>query len=306
MNALLKLSHGIDNLIERLGALCNWLVLGVIFVGFSNVVIRYIGQFTKSDLFSDLTKAIFGTAIPQNMLTELQWYMFSMLFLLGFGYILKHGVNVRVDFLYSQWSPRRRALVDFLGTMLLLIPFCLLAIFVLLPQVVQSLGYQSFKPLGGANPIGSLFAWLADAKPTDRDPVTWSHVLSAVLYIGVPALALWGISKLPAGLLRSVLKTAGVIATALMTIYAFMSFGGERSLDAGGLPRAPIKSFMILGFALLLLQAISQAIKYLAVLTGNTRVLQDIAVDEQPEVEAVLNEVQQRAKDLLGKTPINN
>ena len=40
-----------------------------------------------------------------------------------FAYNLKHEVNVRVDFLYANWESKRRALVDLLGTVLILIPF---------------------------------------------------------------------------------------------------------------------------------------------------------------------------------------
>jgi TRAP-type mannitol/chloroaromatic compound transport system permease small subunit len=262
------------------------------------VVIRYVGQFTKSDLFADVTGAVLGTRIPQNMLTELQWYMFSILFLLGFGYILKHGVNVRVDFLYSRWSARRRALVDFLGTLLLLIPFCLIAIFVLLPQVIQSLGYNSFKPLGGPNPIGALFAWLGDLRPVLNTPVGWIDVGRTVLLVGLPSVALALISRMKPSALRGVLIAVGVAAFVFLSIYALRSFGGELSSDPGGLPRAPIKSFLVIGFSLLLIQAISQAIKYLAVLSGNQAVLEEIKHDEVPEVEAVIHEVQERAKDV--------
>ena len=121
MKGLLKLSRGIDAIVERLGAICNALVLLVIVVGLLNVVLRYLGKFTNTDIFGSLTKALTGEARPQNALTEAQWYIFSMLFFLGFAYILKHGVNVRVDILYTKWSLRAQAWVDFVGTVLFLV-----------------------------------------------------------------------------------------------------------------------------------------------------------------------------------------
>jgi TRAP-type mannitol/chloroaromatic compound transport system permease small subunit len=182
MQALLRLSNAIDALIEGLGKLSTLLVTVLIFVGFYSVAARYIGR-------------EIGRTLTSNGIFEVQWYIFAVLYLVGFAYILKHNINVRVDFLYSKWTPRRKALVNLLGTLLLLIPFCILAIYV------------------SINPI----------------------------------LSSWG--RLPSG-----------------------EWGRwEVSPDPSGLPRAPIKTMIIVGFALLLLQAISQAIKYAAIVTSTVR-----------------------------------
>ena len=57
------------------------------------------------------------------------------------------------------------------------------------------------------------------------------------------------------------------------------------SPDANGLPRAPIKSMIIVAFALLLLQAIAQAIKYAAIINGHVEIAKQIAAET--EVTAV-------------------
>lgn len=235
MKGLLKLSRAIDRFTESLGNFSTYLVVLIIFVGMTNVILRFLGRWSQSDLFSDITKAIIGKGYPSNILTDLQWYIFSVLFFLGFGYILKHGVNVRVDFLYSKWNTRTQAVVDFLGTILFLIPFCLLGIYVAIPQVMQSWGYGSFKP------TSDLIAWLADLRKIGD----------------------W-----------------------------------EVATENGIMPRAPIKTFVIFGFVFLLLQAISQAIKYFAILRGSQEALDMIRKDESPEVEAVLDEVSDRAKTI--------
>lgn len=59
----------------------------------------------------------------QSWLTEIEWHLFSMIFLLGAGYALKHGKHVRVDLFYEKFSKRDKALVDFWGTLLFLIPW---------------------------------------------------------------------------------------------------------------------------------------------------------------------------------------
>jgi TRAP-type mannitol/chloroaromatic compound transport system permease small subunit len=115
ISKLLRFSQFIDSCADKLGWLSNWLVLLTIGVAFFNVVVRYLGRFIEVQLSS-------------NALLELQWYLFSLTFLLGFVYILRHGENVRVDFLYTNMIEKRRALVDLVGTILFLIPFCILGI----------------------------------------------------------------------------------------------------------------------------------------------------------------------------------
>ena len=110
ISKLLKISQFIDNCADKLGWLSNWLVLLTIGVGFFNVVARYMGRFI-------------GIQLSSNALLEMQWYLFSLTFLSGFVYILRHGENVRVDFFYANFSEKKRALVDFFGTILFLIPF---------------------------------------------------------------------------------------------------------------------------------------------------------------------------------------
>ena len=195
ISKLLKISQFIDNCADKLGWLSNWLVLLTIGVGFFNVLARYMGRFI-------------GIQLSSNALLELQWYLFSLTFLSGFVYILRHGENVRVDFFYANFSEKKRALVDFFGTILFLIPFCLIGIWVLINPVLQSWGRLSDGSWG-----------------------TW-----------------------------------------------------EISSDANGLPRAPIKTMVPIGLLLLLIQSISQAIKYLAVILGYQQVAEQIRLETSENI----------------------
>jgi TRAP-type mannitol/chloroaromatic compound transport system permease small subunit len=190
MSILLKLSRAIDRGTEWLGKLSNAIVVLTVAVGFYNVAVRYLGRFI-------------GLQLSSNLFIELQWYLFSLIFLFGFAYILKHGENVRVDLLYAKLTLRQRTWIDLLGTLLFLIPFCLIGIYVTINPVLQSWGRL---------PDGTWGPW-------------------------------------------------------------------EVSNDANGLPRAPIKSMIIVGLVFLLLQAISQAIKYAAVLLGDDPVAQELEED---------------------------
>jgi TRAP-type mannitol/chloroaromatic compound transport system permease small subunit len=192
MARLIQLSQAIDGVIDRLGKAISWLIVLTIGVGLYNVTMRYLGR-------------LIGASLSSNALLELQWYLFSIMFCLGFSYILKHGSNVRVDFLYSHWSVKQRAWVDLLGTVLFLIPFCILGLWVSWGPILQSWGYL---------PDGSWGTW-------------------------------------------------------------------EMSSDANGLPRAPIKTMLIVAFGTLLIQSISQTIKYVAILQGYTQVTDRLERDAE-------------------------
>lgn len=190
MRALLRLSYWIDRITEVLGKLSIFLILVLLVVGFYNVVARYTGR-------------LIGQNLSSNRLLEVQWYIYSIIFLLIFAYNLKHDVNVRVDILYTKWGIKRRAWVDMLGTLLIVVPLAIIGIWMTINPVLQS----------------------------------------------------WG--RLPNG-----------------------TFGTwEISPDPDGLPRAPIKSLIIVSFGLLLLQAIAQIIKYAAVITGHREVAAALATD---------------------------
>jgi len=52
-------------------------------------------------------------------------YMHAAVFMLAAAYTFAAGGHVRVDIFYRDMAPARKALVDILGTLLLLMPFCL-------------------------------------------------------------------------------------------------------------------------------------------------------------------------------------
>lgn len=193
---LWRLVHGIDRLTDWAGRSLGRLVLLTIAVGFFNVLARYVGRWI-------------GVQLASNVFLELQWYLFSATFFLGFAYLLKQNANVRVDFLYSRWRDRRKAWIDLLGTVFFLIPFCGLGLWVTFFPVLQSWGLQ-----------------------LDGSWGTW-----------------------------------------------------ELSPDANGLPRAPVKSLILVAFGLLLLQAIAQVIKLLAIAKGYTPAASEIAghPDSKPQ-----------------------
>ncbi|MCZ0937291.1 MAG: TRAP transporter small permease subunit [Caldilineaceae bacterium] len=184
LKVLLHVSRLIDNLSERIGGVSVYLVIITVAVGFYNVLVRYMGQFI-------------GVQLSSNLFIEMQWYLYSLVFFLGFAYILKNGINVRVDFIYANWDRKRQAMLDFWGHLFLLVPYCVIGVWVSVNPVMTS----------------------------------WRQ---------------W-----------------------------------EMSPDPDGLPRAPLKTMIIVAFALLLLQAISELIKLYAVLRGEDEEAMDLTEHQE-------------------------
>ena len=114
---LRPLAAGINRFNTVIGRGASLLVLVMLAVGGWNVVGRYLG-------------AVMGRNLSSNAFIEAQWYLFALVFLLGAAWTLQRNGHVRVDVLQSRWRPRRRALADLAGTLLFLLPFCLLMILV--------------------------------------------------------------------------------------------------------------------------------------------------------------------------------
>jgi len=95
---------------------------------------------------------------------ELAWHFFTLIFLLGFAYTLKHNGHVRVDIFYDRMSERGQAVINILSVLLLLIPFCIMIIGFSWDWVIQSfrMAEKSSDPGGlparwilkGALPLG--------------------------------------------------------------------------------------------------------------------------------------------------------
>ncbi len=139
MRSLLGLARRVDALNDRIGQAIHWLVLLMVLLGALATLSRYSSR--SLGLTLNLTPA-----------TELQWYMFSVIFLLGAAYALQHDVHVRVDVLYERLSRRARAWVDLLGTVLFLIPFSAMMLWVSYPAVRASWQIRETSPDPGGLP----------------------------------------------------------------------------------------------------------------------------------------------------------
>jgi TRAP-type mannitol/chloroaromatic compound transport system permease small subunit len=139
VRGLRRLANGIDGLNDRIGKAIHWLVLAMVVLGAGATLARYSSRWLGLTL--NLTPA-----------TEAQWYMFSVVFLLGAAYALRHDVHVRVDVLYERLGPKGRGWIDLLGTLLFLVPFSVLMLWVSLPAVRSSWQIRETSPDPGGLP----------------------------------------------------------------------------------------------------------------------------------------------------------
>ena len=157
MSILLKLAALIDAVNGRVGRAVHWLVLVAVLVSASNAVARY------------------GFSAGSNAWLELQWYLFSAIFLLGAGYTLLRNEHVRIDVLLHRLPKRGQIWIDIFGFVCFLAPFVLLMIYLSWPVFTRA--YVSGEMSENA---GGLIRW----------PV---YIL---VPIGFSLLALQGLSEL--------------------------------------------------------------------------------------------------------------
>lgn len=166
MAGLLSLSAAIDRLSETVGRVLYWLILAMVLVSSLNAIAR---KFLN---------------LGSNSWLELQWYMFSAVFLGCAGYALLRKEHIRIDIIASHLSDRANHLIALFGHVFFLIPLCVIMLY-----------------------------------------LSWPYFMESVRV-------------------------------------------GEISSNAGGLVRWPAKLMIIVGFGLLLLQGISEAIKQIGVMRG--------------------------------------
>jgi TRAP-type mannitol/chloroaromatic compound transport system permease small subunit len=93
-----------------------------------------------------------GIDLSSNAFLEMQWYLFSLVFLLAASHTLDTDSHVRVDVLYGRLSDRGRAWINLAGGVLFLIPFCILMIWVSWPWVENSWAVLEVSPDPGGLP----------------------------------------------------------------------------------------------------------------------------------------------------------
>jgi TRAP-type mannitol/chloroaromatic compound transport system permease small subunit len=138
LKLLLKVSAFIDAVNELLGKLIMWLVLAAVLISAGNAIVR---------------KAF---NIGSNAWLEIQWYLFSAVFMLGVGYVMLKNAHVRIDFISSRLSKRTNAIIDAAGLVIFTIPLAIIMI-----QLGWPLFQQAYETGEMSQNAGGLIRWPA-------------------------------------------------------------------------------------------------------------------------------------------------
>ena len=102
------------------GKAVAWLTLAMVLLTFTIVVLRY------------------GFNMGWIWLQESLSYLHVVVFSVVAAWALQQDGHVRVDIFYAGMTPRNRARVDLLGTLIFLIPFCVFILIISWPDVANS------------------------------------------------------------------------------------------------------------------------------------------------------------------------
>jgi TRAP-type mannitol/chloroaromatic compound transport system permease small subunit len=62
-------------------------------------------------------------------ISEIQWHIFDIIFLLGLSYTMQQDKHVRVDIFYDSFSPKTKAFINIISIIFLIIPFTIIVIY---------------------------------------------------------------------------------------------------------------------------------------------------------------------------------
>jgi TRAP-type mannitol/chloroaromatic compound transport system permease small subunit len=117
---LLSISRGIDRINERVGHTLYWLILATVLISAANAVVRKAFNYSS------------------NSFLEVQWYLFSAVFLGCAGYTLLRNEHVRIDVIAGRLSKRTQTWIDIFGTVFFLLPMAILLMWLSWPVFIEA------------------------------------------------------------------------------------------------------------------------------------------------------------------------
>lgn len=138
MTFLLSLSKLIDAINEKIGQLVSWALLAAVLICTGNALIRYAFN------------------ISSNGWLEIQWYLFSAIFLLGSSATLRRNEHVRIDVVAGRFSKRTQVWIDIFGFLFFLLPMAGLVLYFAAPYAMESMRNQEV-----SSNAGGLIVWPA-------------------------------------------------------------------------------------------------------------------------------------------------
>ncbi|MBI3284201.1 MAG: TRAP transporter small permease subunit [Burkholderiales bacterium] len=138
MTFFISLSKLIDALNEKIGQLVSWALLAAVLICTGNALMRYTVN------------------ISSNGWLEIQWYLFSAIFLLGASATLRRNEHVRIDVVAGRFSKRTQVMIDIFGFLFFLLPMAGLILYFAVPYALESIRNQEM-----SSNAGGLIVWPA-------------------------------------------------------------------------------------------------------------------------------------------------
>ncbi|MFZ6844200.1 TRAP transporter small permease subunit [Undibacterium sp. RuTC16W] len=138
MRLLIAFARLIDALNEKIGQAVSWALLAAVLICTGNALIRYAFN------------------ISSNGWLEIQWYLFSAIFLLGTSATLRRNEHVRIDVVAGRFSKRTQVWIDIFGFVFFLLPMAILILYFAAPYAMESIRNQEM-----SSNAGGLIVWPA-------------------------------------------------------------------------------------------------------------------------------------------------
>jgi len=138
MSFFLLLSRIIDKINDKVGLGVSWALLIAVIICSGNALIRY--TFNSSS----------------NAWLEIQWYLFSAIFLLATSHTLHRNEHIRIDVISSRLPKRAQVWIDIFGFTVFLLPISLIILYYAVPYAWESFQSQEY-----SSNAGGLIVWPA-------------------------------------------------------------------------------------------------------------------------------------------------
>lgn len=118
MHTLIRLSDGLDRLVQRIGGFGSYGILILIAVIMFDVIVR---RFTVLHVW--LMSTPVGPYLTSTRLQELEWHVHGVVVFLALGYAYMRDAHVRIDIVRQRFGTRGQAIIELAGLLILMIPF---------------------------------------------------------------------------------------------------------------------------------------------------------------------------------------
>lgn len=120
MQALLGLSRAIDAVNTAIGRWLSWLIVAAVLISTANAIVRKVLD------------------VSSNSFLELQWVLFSIVFLLCSPWTLIDNEHIRIDIINHSLPLKVRSWIDMIGHVFFLLPFMAILLYTSIPFFLTS------------------------------------------------------------------------------------------------------------------------------------------------------------------------